>query len=182
MRNVFDQYTQPENRLTHAIAVALSESTTLRAAFMTDFLATPAAVAARDTIVSSQTMPGSDTLDDEAEAERMGVPDLWLAHEETGWCAVFENKLTAPFEPDQVRRHVRTAARRGFSEIEPVVLACRAEPRASEVGARSYSWREIHAWLRRQTDAWAHRAAGYFETLEARMIARDEELPSPLTG
>ncbi len=58
MRNIFDQYSQPENRVTHALASALHEDGNLLRAFLAD-IANCSPPKGKDSIeVYEQTYPG----------------------------------------------------------------------------------------------------------------------------
>lgn len=72
MRNVFDQYSQPENRLTHALGTVLHEDdAALR--FFLDFIGITPPVGKR-LVVHEQSLPGMDL--GTKERERLGLPDL----------------------------------------------------------------------------------------------------------
>lgn len=105
VRNLFDQYSQPENRLSHALAVCLDEDRRL----LQEFLAwagvqSPARV--RDLLIVEQSLPG-DPPESELEAERIGLPDI-VVHDDDGWCLLVESKVQAPLTEDQLRRHERS--------------------------------------------------------------------------
>jgi hypothetical protein len=90
MRNIFDQYSQPENRLTHALAVCLSEDRRLLAAWLKWIGQDPSTRAAKLTIVE-QRLPGEFELRESA-ADGRGLPDI-VIHDEAGWCVFIESKL-----------------------------------------------------------------------------------------
>ncbi|MDP3768947.1 MAG: hypothetical protein Q8S13_13100, partial [Dehalococcoidia bacterium] len=73
MRNVFDQYNQPENRLSHALAVCLHEDRALLRGFLTWVGVKPPA-RAEELMVAEQSLPG-DAPETEEQAERKGLPD-----------------------------------------------------------------------------------------------------------
>src|SRR5262245_37753385 len=119
MRNLFDQYSQPENRLTHALAVCLHEDRKLLRAFL-QWIAVRAPVGAHALEIGEQTLPGDLPESDEV-AERKGLPDI-VIHDGTSWCLLVESKVQAPLTDDQLRRHRRTLSCRGFNEVRCLAL------------------------------------------------------------
>ena len=74
VRNLFDQYTQPVNRLTHALASTLAQDRSLLVPFLRWAEADdiPKAATLR---ITEQQVPGKLITGDEFEAERQGLPD-----------------------------------------------------------------------------------------------------------
>lgn len=118
MRNVFDQYTQPENRITHALVTALAEEPKLLRAFV--LWATGQPAPAGKLHIVEQRLPGEPEVA-EAEAERRGLPDAWI-YSDDAWCLLIESKVASPLVNDQLRRHRQTAIRRGFENITLLAL------------------------------------------------------------
>jgi hypothetical protein len=77
MRNLFDQYSQPENRLTHALLSCLSRDPRLLKRFVSWADAEQRAHGTLE--VSEQSLPGEAMDLSEDDAERRGVPDdcIW---------------------------------------------------------------------------------------------------------
>jgi len=172
IRHPFDQYRQGENRLTHALATALARESGLAGAFATDFLGRSPRLPAP--LVAEQAMPGEPAPSEE-EAERRGIPDLWLYDPEGRWCAVIECKINAPLTGDQLSRHLRMAKRCGFEAV--TVAAITASPVRISLPTEivCLRWDRVYVWLRERGGAWSTLAAEYFEVLEAKMI-EDERL------
>src|SRR2546426_9859048 len=102
VRNLFDQYDQPENRLSHALAVALAEDDHLRRTFLRRFV-TLAHETPDQVDVAEQRLPGeSDT--NEIEADRRGLPDICLYNDD-GWSVAIECKVEAELSASQLNRH-----------------------------------------------------------------------------
>ncbi len=79
-RNVFDPYDQPENRVTHALMIALHEDEKLLKVFLKE-LAREAPPGGRGALeISAQRYPEGREIDgpDEAEAGRRRIPDAWI--------------------------------------------------------------------------------------------------------
>ena len=111
MRNLFDQYDQPENRLSHALAVCLYEDRRLLNDFLLWMGVTPPRKSS-ELYVVEQSLPG-DLLGSEQHAERKGLPDI-VIHDGDAWCVLIESKIQASLTQDQLSRHKRTMSRRGL--------------------------------------------------------------------
>lgn len=109
MRNVFDQYNHPENRLSHALAVCLHEDRALlRGLLAWVGVKSPARV--QKLTIAEQSLHG-DAAETDEEAERKGLPDIGI-HDGAAWCLLIESKVQAALTDDQLARHERTLRRR----------------------------------------------------------------------
>lgn len=181
MRNLFDQYSQPENRFTHALLTALNEDRKLLDQFLRELVKVKPPFKASTLSVLEQQFPGEEEPRDEEELDRRGVPDGWIFDNE-GWCVFIETKVLASLRASQIESHRRTAARRGFRHITAVVItARRSQPLPP--GAVHLEWSAIYAWLRRHTAAseWAGRVAEFLEIAEAKLIGRRQFVEGTLT-
>ncbi len=178
MRNVFDQYQAPENRLTHALGCALSLDRRLRRAFVT-WITRRRDLDWRRIQVVEQQVPG--TLSAATDDEGSGLPDLWLYGDGT-WSLVVESKVMAGVKADQLARHRRTALRAGFTEIDLLVISPQTPAHPLD-GVVHRTWPEVYSWLRRQArhSEWAARVADYMEVAEQRMMADGYLGDVPLT-
>ena len=171
MRNVFDQYKEPENRLTHALATVLCEDRQLLRDFI--YWITGRRFSKKASLyVVEQSLPGELIVDDrEGDA---GLPDLWL-YDDDGWCLLVESKIQDRLKTDQLRRHYKTAERRGFVDIS--VLALEADP--TEFSLPNFVvrrlWSDVYIWLKQHISehGWAARAADYFEIAERRLVQEE---------
>src|SRR5712672_1545921 len=104
MRNLFDQYTQPENRLTHALLASLEADPRL----LRDFIrwAVPESRPRGRLSVLEQALPGApEDVSGTEEDERKGLPDGWI-HDREGWALLLESKVAAAPDSDQIRRQL----------------------------------------------------------------------------
>lgn len=171
MRNIFDQYSQPENQLTHALVSTLEADSRLLRRFVA-WLCGKAP--SRKLEIVEQRLPGEEESD-EGEAERRGLPDAWI-HDKQSWALILENKIQAPLNPNQLARHRRMAERRGFSDIYVAAVVARGPKRLAGGGVRIIEWTELYSWLlKERTSEWAVRLAEYMEILE-RKLAEQEYL------
>jgi hypothetical protein len=166
MRSVFDQYDQPENRLSHALAVCLNEDRALLRAFLVWVAVKPPTRAGALTI-AEQSLPG-DAPEVEEEAERQGLPDI-VIHDGTAWCLLVESKVQAALTDEQLRRHERTLRRRGFEQVHRLALT-KAGVRAPR-DTIALTWSELYRWLgtRVRRSEWSERLRSYLRAAEVRL-------------
>jgi hypothetical protein len=180
LRNLFDQYFQPENRVTHALLTALNEDRKLLQLFLRELVRVKPPVAATQLFVLEQRFPGEEELS-EPELELRGIPDGWI-FDNQGWCVFIETKVLSVLRAEQIQSHRRTAARRGFRHITAVAITPRRSTRLP-AGTVHLEWRMVYAWLRRHVtvSAWARRAAEYLEIAEAKLIDAEQFVEGTLT-
>jgi len=183
MRNVFDQFSQPENRLSHGLATTLSVNPKLCG----DFLAWVTGIEppkGEILIVEQQRLPGR--LSDPIEMGDTGLPDMCI-HSGGDWCIVFENKVAAPLTSDQLRRHRKTMEQR-FENIELVAIT--ADPRLPPLDDPIHhkTWVDIYIWLGEQvgkypspTDFWCRQQREYMRIFQSTELAQDYNMNTPIT-
>lgn len=166
-RNLFDQYSQPENRLTHALVCSLSEDQGLLRRFIK--WATGAAQSGNIEIFEQKVPWGPTHTED--EASKKGLPDAWISSDE-GWALILENKVQAPVSADQLRRHRTTAALRGWDDVHLLVLDAKAPRRRTSGGIEYKRWADLYAWICKESfrSEWAHRLKDYMEVLEGQIV------------
>ncbi len=181
VRNIYDQYTQPENRLTHALVSTLSHDRSLMVPFLKWAGAKdiPRVTSLR---ITEQQVPGQLVTGDEDEAERKGLPDACIFDDE-GWSLVIEAKVASKVSRDQLERHVRTVKRYGFGKPYLLVIAVDPPAGRSMNICEHRQWREVYAWFRQHAggSAWARAFVEYIEVFESRMIAADYSIRGTLT-
>lgn len=164
MRNVFKQYQQPENRLTHALAYSLSEDQRLLRRFVRWVTGGPPPTAKLR--VLEQQRPGEP---ERGEKDSIGIPDAWIFTDD-GWVLLIESKVMARLDLGQLSRHKASAVRRGFPRPITLALTSRAQSVPNDVVHRS--WTQVYSWLRKERvhSEWATRCASYMEILESDLI------------
>lgn len=167
MRNLFDQYDQQENRLSHALAVCLDEDRTLLRGFLAWLRAKPPVSASR-LRVEEQTLPG-DPPGIEEDAIRRGLPDI-VIHDGADWCLLIESKVQSRLTRDQLDRHELTVRRRGFEQVVRVTLT---KSRARDAHSTGIGWSDLYEWLGLVggRSAWAARLRAYLRVAESRFAA-----------
>jgi hypothetical protein len=168
MRTLFDQYRHPENRLTHALVSCLHEDPALLKTFLRWLEIKPPS--GRLDLVE-QSLPGEpDDGDDEAELERRGLPDGWIYADD--WSLLIESKVASAIENDQLQRHLRTAARRGFNDVRLLVLSTSDPTSALPPNCAHRCWPDVYCWALAEAPRhpWALHLARYMEVAERRMV------------
>lgn len=173
MRNLFDQYSQQENRLTHALASCLAEDPRLLRRFV-KWVTNRAAPSGLLRILE-QSVPWVLQAT-EAEAEAKGLPDAWICTED-GWALVIESKIAANASAAQLKRHRETAIRHGWKEPFVLLLDAKRGVKRMPSGVISRRWSELYEWVNKEASdsQWARRLKDYMEVLEGRLVA-DEYL------
>lgn len=169
MRHLFDQYEQPENRLTHALACCLKENQKLLRDFVhwTDPRITPSR---RRMVIDEQVMPGDAEISEE-DSEKRGLPDICI-HDDSGWAMLIENKIGTPISNDQLRRHRETARRRGITKVFLLVISPNLPAHRLPDGVQHLEWSTLYDWFKKKSNnsEWSQRLTSYMEILEANMI------------
>lgn len=179
MRNLFDQYFQPENRLTHALVCTLDADRALVRPFL-EWAGARGIPPVRHLRITEQQVPGERGSGDEEEGR--GLPDACIFSDD-GWALLVEAKVQANVSSDQLRRHVATARRYGFENPFLLLISVDDPPSRMPDRAAHRAWRDVYSWFRDRATAspWARTFTTYLEAFEARMIALDYSIRGTLT-
>jgi hypothetical protein len=172
MRNLFDQYSQPENRLTHALMSCLAADRRLLNKFV--LWSTGQDIRGRRLDVLEQSLPGEPIDLPEDEAERRGLPDGCITDRDD-WALLVESKFAAGVSVDQLRRHLRTARRRGLYNSILLLISVGSPPRRLPRSVVAKTWTDVYRWLSRwpARSTWARHCIEYLEIAEARGAAEE---------
>jgi len=180
MRNVFDQYSQPENRLTHALATLLAMEPELCRGFLRWALRDQAPdLGRRRVMVTEQSLPGEPDLGEGEEGR--SLPDACLTIGES-WCLAIESKLTAGLDASQLRKH-RRMVEGSFDHVEVLALTADPHPKVPE-GVHHRTWADLFIWLGRpasQGSFWARQLREFLKATESKLFAKEVTLPGPLS-
>lgn len=179
MRNIFDQYTQPENRLTHALACALANDRRLLRPFL-KWLKVQPVPALHGLRVVEQQVPGIAVSGDEDKSK--GLPDACIFSED-GWALLVESKVQEAIDSSQIKRHLKTAARHGYDNASVLVIAV-DRPNTELPGKTPVvEWRELYRWFRRfaRRSFWAKAFVDYLQDFEKQMTVKDYLTQGTLT-
>jgi hypothetical protein len=185
VRNIFNQYDQTENRVTHALLTALHEDRVLLGLFVRELVGVKAPVPPSKLTLLSQRYPGevaSPESEDE-ENERRGIPDGWIFSIDAEWCAFIESKVQAALSLEQIGRHKRAAIRLGFRTVIAIAITSgRDLPKRAPRGTILLRWSDVYEWLIRHRDHWwATKAAEFLEITEAKLISTEKFSEGTLT-
>ncbi|MEQ9460137.1 MAG: hypothetical protein RIG82_04220 [Phycisphaeraceae bacterium] len=168
MRNLFDQYRQPENQLTHALASTLNADRTLIRPFLAwvGIASVPPVSRLR---ITEQQIPGSAVSGEETEAK--GLPDACI-YDGDGWALLIEAKVQAAVSVDQLRRHRRTAERHGYPDAPLLLLTDQPTKKKLPKGCHSLLWRDVYGWFRNKNSGscWARTFTEFVEIFETKML------------
>ena len=165
MRNLFDQYSQPENRLTHALVTVLHQDLALLKSFLRTF--GPRDHPKTSTLkIIEQSLPG---WPEPGGPLSRGLPDA-LIYSEEGWALAIGSKISDALTASQIRRHSRIVERCGFDNVAGLAIIVRP-PGFTHNGWRMLSWKDVYCWAQAQKGGsqWATMLVDYFNIAEARM-------------
>ena len=160
MRHLFDQYSQPENKLTHALVSSLAQDRKLLRKFV--YWSVGQCISRKEKLsITEQSYPGQEEMD-ERESERRGLPDAWI-YTDYGWALLIESKVASGISLDQLQRHARMARRRGFSKFKLLVINIDSKEKKLPRQVFNKTWRDIYEWgIREATGSqWAKCKARY---------------------
>lgn len=184
MRNIFDQYSSSENRVTHALMTALHRDRALLQVFLKDVAKTSPNCSANGIVISVQKLPGKPAqLAEEEDTERRGIPDAWLTDGDA-WCLMIENKVLMRVDAGQLAAHRRRAERLGFEHPQLLILTVQPYQLPPQSGDHVLAWSEVYQFLANHAAAsvWAACAAEYLEVLEAKLIDQGQLTSGTLTA
>lgn len=179
MRNIFDQYKQPENKLTHALASTLAHDRKLLGPFLR-WLGIDSIPANQVLHITEQQIPGD--FDPEGELEAKGVPDMCIFKDES-WAVLFESKIQSKVYIPQLERHLNTAKNHGYDVAALIVIAVDPVKGKLPKSARQVQWRDVYAWFRGKADQsfWAMQLVQYMQVFENQMIAKNYNIRGTIT-
>ncbi|MDD4888867.1 MAG: hypothetical protein PHU85_02970 [Phycisphaerae bacterium] len=180
MRNLFDQYEQAENRLTHALMTTLHNDRKLIRPFLGWLLGTKQLPPMKAIRIGQQQAPGTEADTDKEDNE--GLPDGCF-FDDQDWAVLIESKVQAAASLAQLERHRRLAARYGYPSPSMILLAVDPPPKGLPADTHFRAWREVYDWFchRGCWSAWVLRFIDYMQVFEAKMLAEDYNIRGTLT-
>lgn len=197
IRNIFDQYSQPENRLTHALVQVLARDEVLARKFLAKFVPTLKVLPRHELCFSCQRFPEQEAeplteeKSKEEEAEGKGIPDFWVYRkgdaDEPGWAVFCECKVTATLQAEQLKNHTATAHKLGFPSLHLLTITpskadseifCLVPP---SVNADSVAWSEVYELVESHKDQeYVRDFLDYMHVVEGLLMTGKEDF-EPLT-
>jgi hypothetical protein len=180
LRNVFDQYEQPENRLTHALATVLYQERRLIRPFLR-WLGIREIPKARKLMVAEQQVPGA-LQDINEEINESGLPDISI-YDDVGFAVLVESKVQACINLKQLEKHRKTAKRRGYKL--PWLVLVSVEKPSCKLRDRTIAvaWQDLYAWFNKQDRKlhWPIQLVSYMQVFERKMLSNDYQIKGTIT-
>ena len=172
MRNIFDQYSQPENKLTHALMVSLDSDRWLLNSFVR--WVTGKNMGKQKLVILEQSLPGDEGDLSEEEIQRRGLPDGCITDGDS-WGLLIESKFAARPSADQLRRHLWTARKRGIEDVSLLLITVHAAPSRLPDKVIVRQWCKVYEWLCKQaaSSLWARRCLEYMQVAETKGAEED---------
>ena len=125
-------------------------------------------------VVLQQSLPGDEGDLSEEEAQRRGLPDGCITDGDS-WGLLIESKFAAKPSADQLRRHLRTARRRGIEDVSLLLVTVHAAPGRLPDKVIVRQWWEVYAWLCKHAvlSPWARRCLEYIQVAETKEAEAD---------
>lgn len=179
MRNLFDQYDQPENKLTHALVCTLQSDRKLIRPFLAE-LGIRRIPQLRQIHVTEQQIPGEAVFGNENKSK--GLPDACF-YDNDGWAVLLESKVQAEIRLNQLERHAKTAERHGYDNSEVVLVSVNREDGSLPKHTHSIEWRKVYEWFNKQVrhSDWARRFVEYMRIFESQMIAKNYKIQGTIS-
>lgn len=180
MRNVFDQYRQSENQLSHALATVLTMENALCRRFVR-WLADFETPRGAKLSVEQQRVPGIAAVEPE-EGDRKGLPDICI-HADSDWCVAIESKVGSSLTADQLRRHRKTV-RRYFERVLLIAITAESKPRDLPKDTLHRTWVDVYVWMGEQPERenlWVRQLRDFMRLLESRLASEGHAIPESLT-
>jgi hypothetical protein len=170
MKNVFDQYDQPENRLTHALFCALHHDRHFLKAFLKRY-ARDLKLDYRHLAVDEQSVPTTQV--DRGRRSRASLPD-GVVSDRNGRALIVESKIASPLLSNQLRRHTLALRNQGYDKVNGLAIVA-SQNSIKTIGWKSACWTDLYEWSASQTkqSVWVRELRDYLEILEAQMIEQD---------
>jgi len=172
VRNLFDQYSIRENRLSHALAVCLSEDPGLLRSFLKKFWKKKTPNISGLKVIEQRLPEKEETFEEkpsEEEAERKGLPDICI-HDGEKRAFIIESKIEAKLKGEQLERQRKTIEGRGFKPVRVLAITADGKGRKLPRGLRHIRWKNIYQWAIHEAkkSAWARRLYEFLEVEQER--------------
>jgi hypothetical protein len=178
VRNLFDQYDQPENKLTHALVCTLQSDPKLIRPFLKKCLRVRGDFPKRKIQIVEQQVPGESVSGNESESK--GLPDACF-YDNNRWAVLLESKVQAGISLNQLERHNKTAKRYGYENSAVVLISVDQPKKSLPSFALSMEWREVYGWFNKQASNSARIFVEYMRVFESQMIARKYNIRGTIT-
>jgi hypothetical protein len=125
--NLFDQYSQYENRVTNALLQSLASSTSLLQSFLRVFVGIPFRPRKDRIAITTEERPygrGDRQVGEKAPGERNSIPDGWIVCDQGDWAVAIESKVQLrSLRREQLQGHLRAIS--SSVHLHGLAYACR---------------------------------------------------------
>ncbi len=180
MRNIFDQYQQPENKLTHAFITMLSCEKKLIKPFLR-WLKVEDIPPLKSFGIGQQSFPGEVAADEEKTDE--SLPDAYICDEED-WIVIFESKVQSGVSINQLNRHLAKAERRGFDKSTLILITVDRCSKKMPENVVNILWKDVYRWMsspKYRDSFWVQKFLDYMQIFETKMLANNYEVRGTIT-
>lgn len=178
LRNIYDQYDQAENKLTHALISSLYHEPKLIRPFL-KWLNIRNIPPLRKISMGLQGLPGQ-VLTSIPENQN-SVPDAYFCNSDS-WAIIIESKVQSNISDDQLHRHQKKAKSLGYDDSVVVVISVNP-PKKFLSDVTYVTWKKIYQWFSNKINQsfWAKHFVDYLEIYESKMLAQDYNIKGTLT-
>jgi hypothetical protein len=179
LRNVFDQYDQQENKLTHALISALYNECNLVRPFL-NWLKVKNIPPLKNIEISLQQLPGEDSQILTSDYD--SVPDACFCDNEN-WAVLIESKVQAGISTNQLERHLKKAIRYCYNDIYVILITVDLPKQKLPTHVHHVQWKEIYQWfaIKSEKSNWARYFVEYMQIYESKMIAQNYNIRGTIT-
>ncbi len=174
VRNIFDQYSQDENRLTHALACALASDPAALRSFLAHFVGIERAKKFGSIQVAEQV---GHNLKKDPSGRKKSVPDLVIRNQDGRLGVAVECKVKAGTDHGQLQRHFRGLERQGFTHPKVLLISIDGLLEGAPNEFKSTQWRDVREWAdtqKRKPDSFVAAFSRYMEVFEARTFEKGD--------
>ena len=173
MRNIFDQYSEPENQLTHALMCVLAFDSKDCKAFCRWVLKVHRIP---KTLEAGEQGAGVKLGNRKPLEEKRGIPDGFIQSKKDKWILLIESKVAAGLTADQLKRHKKSAQNRGYKTIHLIVITVeKGLPLSAPKDTINLTWEHIYSYFYAHPGKLGKHLTDYMETLERKWTANEKE-------
>jgi len=147
VRNIFDQYSQDENKLTHALACALASDAAAVRRFLEDFAGLGSLRSFGPLLVREQV---SHQLEDSKAGRVKSIPDILITGRDERLAVAIESKVQAGTDLRQLERHWRGLEKRGYKEKRVLLISVDGLLPENSGPFKCLSWKQVYEWATKQ--------------------------------
>lgn len=183
IRNLFDQYDQEENRLTHSLLHTIASDKEILKNFIKFSVGKLPFERRANILIGSQGKFTCQLIFEKSNRTKMeSIPDGLIYDNEGKFCILIESKVTAPLDIKQLDAHLRQIKRYGVQN--PILIILTTDRKSPEKVINSIKkhnaevywkpWWQIYQWIDRyKSHGVVKEFRAYMELLELNIINRN---------